>query len=47
MSKSQAFLQRGQIGRDNLQWQPLIAKCTGKQGCQNFSAEAAVEIDKK
>ena len=30
VSKSQAFLQRGQIGRDNMQWQTLIAKCTGK-----------------
>ena len=30
VSKSQAFLQRGQIGRDNKQWQTLTAKCTGK-----------------
>ena len=30
-SKSQAFLQRGQIGRDNKQWQTLTAKYTGYQ----------------
>ena len=31
MSKSQAYLQRGQFGQDNMQRQTLIAECTGKK----------------
>ena len=40
VSKSQAFLQRGQIGRDNMQWQTLIAKClTTANICNTYNCD--------
>ena len=43
VSKNQAFLQRGQLGKDNMQWQTLIPKCTGEswkrkqEGLKNYN----------